>query len=161
MLGLQGAKGCISRRLKLNRKIAKTIGHRYTVKPALSDHPMVQEKVVVIDRWSLKQGSLNSGRFFEALLSGGERRGTHAYDQRNDKSRHPGASGGLVWGSLANLCCGGCFKRECWVKARIFLAFGRLRQGKSGRWCKNSGSLVALRRWSPNTGHFEWQTLRA
>ena len=68
-----------------------------TVKPALSDHPTVQEKVVVIDRWSLKQGTLNSGRFFEALLNGGERRGTHAYDQRNDKSRRPGASGGLVW----------------------------------------------------------------
>ena len=63
--------------------------------------------------------------------------------------------------SLANLRCGGCFKRECRVKARIFLAFGRLRQGKSGRWCKKSGSLVALRRWSPNAGHFEWQTLRA
>ena len=25
-------------------------------------------------------------------------------------------------GSLANLRCGGCFKRECGVKARIFLA---------------------------------------
>ena len=64
-------------------------------------------------------------------------------------------------GSLANLHCGGCFKKECGVRARIFLAFGRLRQGKSGRWCKKSGSLVALRRWSPITGHFEWQTLRA
>ena len=62
----------------------------YTVKPALSDHPTVQEKVVVIDRWSLKQGSLNSGQFFEALLNIGERRGTHAYDLRNDKSRRPG-----------------------------------------------------------------------
>ena len=68
-----------------------------TVKPALSDHPTVQEKVVVIDRWSLKQGTMNSGRFFEALLNGGERRGTHVYDQRNGKSRRPGASGGLVW----------------------------------------------------------------
>ena len=68
-----------------------------TVKPALSDHPTVQEKVVVIDRWSLKQGSLNSGRFFEALLNGGERLCTHAYDQRDDKSRRPGANGGLVW----------------------------------------------------------------
>ena len=73
------------------------LGFLHTVKPALSDHPTVQEKVVVVDRWSLKQGSLNSGRFFEALLNGGERRGTHAYDQRNDKSRQPGASGGLVW----------------------------------------------------------------
>ena len=27
---------------------------RDTVKPALSDHPTVQEKVVIIDRWSLK-----------------------------------------------------------------------------------------------------------
>ena len=42
-----------------------------TVKPALSDHPTVQEKVVVIDRWSLKQGSLNSGQFFEALSQWG------------------------------------------------------------------------------------------
>ena len=68
-----------------------------TVKPALSDHPTVQEKVVVIDRWSLKQGSLNSGWFLEALLNGGERRGTYAYDQHNDESRRPGASGGFVW----------------------------------------------------------------
>ena len=60
---------------------------RNTVKPALSDHPTVQEKVVVIDRWSLKQGSLKSGRFFEALLNSGERRSTHAYDRGYDKSR--------------------------------------------------------------------------
>ena len=32
-------------------------GECTTVKPVLSDHPMVQEKVVVVDRWSLKQGS--------------------------------------------------------------------------------------------------------
>ena len=57
----------------------------------------MQEKVVVIDRWSLKQGSLNSGRFFEALSNSGDRHGTHAYNQRNNKSRRPGASGGLVW----------------------------------------------------------------
>ena len=60
-----------------------------TVKPALSlsDHPMVQEKAAVIDRWSLNQGSVDSGRFFEGLLNSGERRGTHAYDLRNNKSR--------------------------------------------------------------------------
>ena len=64
-------------------------------------------------------------------------------------------------GSLANLRCGGCFKRKCGVKATIFLAFGRLRQGTSGRiGAKNLG------RWSRYaggicTGRFEWQTLRA
>ena len=68
-----------------------------SAKPALSDHPTVQEKVAVIDRWFLKQGSLNSGWFFEALLNSNGRHGTHAYDQRNNKSRRLGASGGLVW----------------------------------------------------------------
>ena len=109
------------------------------VKPALSDHPTVQEKVVVIDRWSRKQGSLNSGRFFEALLNSDERRGTHVYDLRNDKSRQPGASGGLVWWFSCKLALWWLFKERMWVKATIFLAFGRLRQGKSGRWCKNPG----------------------
>ena len=33
----------------------------------------------------------HSGRFFEALLNSGKRRGTHAYELRNDKSRRPGA----------------------------------------------------------------------
>ena len=119
----------------------------------------MQEKVVVIDRWSRKQGSLNSGRFFEALLNSGERRGTHVYDLRNDKSRRPGASGGLVWWFSCKLALWWLSKERMWVKATIFLAFGRLRQGKSGRWCKKSGPLVALRRWSSDTGHFEWQTL--
>ena len=67
-------------------------------------------------------------------------------------------------GSFANLRCSGCLKRECGVKATIFVVLGRLiitRQEKSGHWCKKSGSLVALRRWSPNAGHFEWQTLGA
>ena len=39
-----------------------------TVKPVLSDHPTVQGKMVVIDRWSLKQGFPETDRFFEALL---------------------------------------------------------------------------------------------
>ena len=101
-----------------------------TVKPASSDHLTVQKKMVIVDRWSLKQGSLNSGRFFEALLNSGERRGTHAYDLRNDRSRQPSASGGLVWWFSRKLALWCLFKREHWVKATIFLAFGRLRQGK-------------------------------
>ena len=40
-----------------------------TVKPVLSDHPTVQGKVVVIDRWSLKQGFPETDRFFKALLN--------------------------------------------------------------------------------------------
>ena len=50
-----------------------------TVKPVLSDHPKVQGKVVVIDRWSLKQGFPETDRFFEALLNSCERCGTHAF----------------------------------------------------------------------------------
>ena len=50
-------------------------------------------------------------------------------------------------GSLANFRCGGCLNRERGVTARIFLAFGRLRQGKSGRWCKKNPG-----RWSRYAG---------
>ena len=52
-------------------QLANARRYEYAVKTALSHHPTVQEKVVVIDRGSLKQGSLNmlnSGRYFEALL---------------------------------------------------------------------------------------------
>ena len=55
-----------------------------TVKPVLSDHPTVQGKMVVIDRWSLKQGFPETDRFFEALLNSCERCGTHTFDLRND-----------------------------------------------------------------------------
>ena len=85
--------------------VLSNLRHEYS-KTCLKRHPTVQEKVVVIDRWSLKQGSLNSGRF---LLNGGKRRGTHAYDQRNDKSRRPGASGGLVWWFSRKLALGWLF----------------------------------------------------
>ena len=88
--------------------------NRSTVKPALSDHPTVQEKVVVIDRWSLKQGSLNSGRFSEVLFNIGELRGTHAYDLRNDKSHRPGASGGLVWWFSRKLALWRLFLKRMW-----------------------------------------------
>ena len=133
----------------------------HTVKPALSDHPTVQEKVVVIDRWSLKQGSWIQADFSKlcwTVANVVERTRTIYVTISHVDLVQAVASCG---GSLANLRCGGCFWRECGVKATIFLAFGRLRQGKSGRWCKKSGSLVALGRWSPNTGHFEWQPLRA
>ena len=94
----------------------------YTVKPALSDHPTVQEKVVVIDRWSLKQGSLNSGRFSEVLFNIGELRGTHAYDLRNDKSHRPGASGDLVWWFSCKLALWRLFfKENVGSKQRFFL----------------------------------------
>ena len=49
-----------------------------TEKPVLSDHPTVQGKMVVIDRWSLKQGFAQTGRFFEALLNSSERCGAMA-----------------------------------------------------------------------------------
>ena len=67
-----------------------------TVKPVLSDQPTVQGKMVVTDRWSLKQGFPETDRFFEALLNSCERCGTHAFDQRNDNSRQSGESGGLM-----------------------------------------------------------------
>ena len=82
----------------------------------------MQEKVVVIDRWSLKQGSLNSGRFFEAYLNSGERHGMHAYDLLNDKSRRPGASGGLVWWFSRKLALVVVvFKENVGTKQRFFL----------------------------------------
>ena len=68
----------------------------YTVKPVLSDHPTVQGKMVVIDRWSLKQGFPETDRFFEALLNSCEHCGTHTFDLRNDNSRQSDASGGLM-----------------------------------------------------------------
>ena len=68
----------------------------YTVKPVLSDHPTVQGKMVVIDRWSLKQGFPETYRFFEALLNSCERCGTHTFDLPNDNSRQSGESGGLM-----------------------------------------------------------------
>ena len=67
-----------------------------TVKPVLSDHPTVQGKMVVIDRWSLKQGFPETDRFFEALLNSCEHCGTHTFDLRNDNSRQSGATGGLM-----------------------------------------------------------------
>ena len=94
----------------------------YTVKPALSDHPTVQEKVVVIDRWSLKQGSLNSGRFSKLSWTVANvvvrMRTINATISHVDRVQAATPFGG----ALANLRCGGCFKRECGVKARIFLA---------------------------------------
>ena len=62
----------------------------------LSDHPTVQGKRVVIDRWSLKQGFPETDRYFEALLNSYECCGTHTFDLRNDNSRQSGASGGLM-----------------------------------------------------------------
>ena len=96
-----------------------------TVKPVLSDHPTVQGKMVVIDRWSLKQGFPETDSFLEALLNSCERCGTHAFDLRNDNSRQSGASGGLMRWFLANLRCGGCFDSKYGDKATLFLAFGR------------------------------------
>ena len=68
----------------------------YTVKPVLSDHPTVQGKMVVIDRWSLKQGFPETASFLEALFNSCKRCGTHAFELRNDNSRQSGASGGLM-----------------------------------------------------------------
>ena len=75
-----------------------------TVKPVFSDHPTVQGKMVVIDRWSLKQGFPETDRFFEALLNSCERCGTHTFDLRNDNSRQSGASGGLMPGGFPQTC---------------------------------------------------------
>ena len=101
-----------------------------TVKPALSDHPTVQEKVVVIGRWSLKQGSLNSGRFSEVLFNIGELRGTHAYDLRYDKSHRPGASGGLVWWFSRKLALWRLFLKRMWGQSNDFSCFWSLKTGK-------------------------------
>ena len=117
-----------------------------TVKPALSNHPTVQEKVVVIDRWSLKQGSLNSGRFSKLCWTVANvvvrMRTINATISHVDRVQAvaPASCGG----SLANLRCGGCFKRECGVKARIFLAFGgrenpAVGAKNPGRWSRYAG----------------------
>ena len=80
-----------------------------TVKPALSDHPTVQEKVVVIDRWSLKQGSLNSGRFSMLCWTVANvvvrMRTINATISHVDLVEAVASCGG----SLANLRCGCCF----------------------------------------------------
>ena len=94
---------------------------QHTVKPVLSDHPTVQGKMVVIDRWSLKQGFPETDRFFEALLNSCERCGMHTFDLRTDNSRQSGASGGFP----ANLRCGDCFDSKYGDEATLFLAFGR------------------------------------
>ena len=62
----------------------------------LSDYLTVQGKMVVVDRWSLKQGFPETDSFLEALLNSCEHCGTHALDLRNDNSRQSGASGGLM-----------------------------------------------------------------
>ena len=88
--------------------------------------------------------------------------GTHAFDLhvRNDDSRQSGASGGLMqWFSQTHLRCGGCFDGRCGVKATHFRCFWSLKTGKTRPLVQKCRSLVALGRWSPNTGHFEWQTL--
>ena len=108
-----------------------------TLKPALSDHPTVQEKVVVVDRWSLKQGSVDSGQFFEALLSSSERCGTHT--QVYATISHVDLVQALVscGSSLANLRCRGCFQRECGLKQTIFFCSWSL---KARGWLPRSWS---------------------
>ena len=81
-------------------------------------------------RCPFKQGSLNSGRFFEALLNSGERRGTHAYDLLNDKSRRPGASGGLVWWFSRKLALWWLFLKRMWGQSNDFSCFWSLKTGK-------------------------------
>ena len=56
----------------------------------------MQGKIVVIDRWSLKQGFPETDRFFEALLNSCEPCGTHTFDLRNDNTRQSGESGGRI-----------------------------------------------------------------
>ena len=127
--------GNISLSLFLSQKLHMNIRKKFvfqqaTVKPALSDHPTVQEKVVVIDRWSLKQGSLNSGRFSKlcwTVANVVERMRTiNATISHVDRVQAVASCGG----SLANLRCGGYFKRECGVKARPFSCFWSLKTGK-------------------------------
>ena len=133
-----------------------------TWKSVLSDHPMVQSKVVVTDRWYLNQGFPETYRVSETRLKSGGFCGAHVQGLLNDKSRRSGASAGLTrWSLVANFSCGGCFDSWSGVKATRFLAFGLQRQGKSSRLCKKCWSLVALHRWLPNTVRFERQTLRA
>ena len=126
----------------------------HTVKPTLSDHPTVQEKEVVIDRWTRFPEFRPIFRSFVerwTVSSVVERTRTiYATISHLDLVQAVASCGG----SLANLRCGGCFKRECGIKARIFLSFGRLKQGKSSHWCKKSGSLVVLCRWSPIKGRY-------
>ena len=154
--------------LNFRRASSQRLYQSYTVKPVLSDHPTVHGKMVVIDRWSLKQGLPETDRFCEALLNSCERCGTHTFDLRStckpyDSSRQSGASGGLIIGGgfLANLRCGGFFDSKMGTKQHFSLLLVAKDRENAGRWCKKCRSLVALGRWSPNTVQFEWQTLRA
>ena len=81
--------------------------------------------MVVIDRWSLKQGFPEIDRFFEALLNSYERCGTHAliYAMTIDVNLVQAAASCDSF--LANLSCGGCFDSKYGDKATPFLAFGR------------------------------------
>ena len=82
----------------------------------------MQGKVVVVDRWSLKQGFPETDRFFEGLLNSCERCGTHAFDLRNDVNLVQAVASCDSF--LANLRCGGCFDSKYGDKATPFLAFG-------------------------------------
>ena len=93
----------------------------HTVKPTLSDHPTGQEKEVVIDRWT---------RFpeFRPIFRSFVERWTVSNVVERTRTIYATISHvDLVQavascdGSLANLRCGGCFKKECGLKARVFL----------------------------------------
>ena len=75
------------RRKKINVKQAST------VKPVLSDHPTVQGKMVVIDRWSLEQGFPETDSFLEALLNSCR---NVVVRTRSIYACQSGASGGLM-----------------------------------------------------------------
>ena len=64
-------------------------------------------------------------------------------------------------GFLENLRCGAVLRVNMGTKQRFSLLLVAKDRENPVLGAKKCRSLVALRRWSPNTGHFEWQTLRA
>ena len=102
--------------------------------------------MVVIDRWSLKQGFPETDRFFEALLNSCERCGTHAFDLRNDNSRQSGPSGGLMRWFSCKLALWCCSDSKYGDKATLFLAWVAkdrenpvLGAKNAGRWSRCAG----------------------
>ena len=101
-----------------------------TVKPALSDHPTVQEKVVVIDRWSLKQGSWIQADFWKlcwTVANVVERTRTIYVTISHGR---PGASGGLVWWFSRKLALWWLFLKRMWGQSNEFSSFWSLKTGK-------------------------------
>ena len=96
-----------------------------TVKPVLSNHPTVQGKVVVKDRWSLKEGFPKQTDFSKLCwtVTNVVVRTRLIYVMTIHVNLVQAVASCDSF--LANLRCGGCFDSKYGDKATLFLAFGR------------------------------------